>query len=69
MTPLECRDRIAGRLEQVRANRHTGKIVIEIDMNQGGFGNVTFYESLQPINHRCALFSGNNGPVLLKKQI
>lgn len=67
MTPVECCKRISEKIETARAGRHTGKFVVEIDMNQGGISNATFYTSLKPINHRCSLFSGNNGPFLLQK--
>lgn len=69
MTQTECKNRIEAKLERLRAERMTGKAVIEIDMNQGGIGNVTFYTSVPQTPKHRAFFSGNNGPVMIEKHI
>lgn len=70
MTPKECESRISSKLDKLRSERHTGKAIIEIDMNQGGFGNVSFYTSMPiMIRSHCALFAGSNGPFVIKKYI
>jgi hypothetical protein len=58
-------------LDVFRGRRLTGKQVIEIDMNQGGFGNISFYSQAAPHPgcKRLALFAGSSGPVVMEKVI
>ena len=71
MTPDECKRRISAKLDQCRDDRYTGKIVIELVVNQGGISHTGFYRSLDytGLNRRTAVFAGSNGPIMMEKYL
>jgi hypothetical protein len=69
MDHAECKRRIEAKIAQLKEERLTGKAIIEIDMNNGGFRNLSFYSSSDSPKIRGAMFIGRYGFTILDKHL